>query len=143
LFIDNKSTMNFISIQLHLLHEINHFIETEKKDLPQKEQEECKKIISNINESLFENSYRVMKNNFKSIEDMCDLLVYMKLLNKQLSPQFLISILHEFKYSYFLYCSVAYYILDDNLKDVKPNFKTVSSILKKEINYLLNNFKNK
>lgn len=143
LFIDNKSTVSFISIQLHLLHEINHFIENENKDLSQKEQEEYKEIISKINESLFENSFRVMKNNFKSLEDMCDLLVYMKRLNKQLSPQFLISILHEFKYSYFLYCSVAYYILDDNLKDIKPNFKTVSSILRKEIIYLVNNFENK
>ncbi len=143
LFIDNKSTLNFISIQLHLLHEIEHFKETKKRNLIPAEQEKCESIISEINESLYENSYRVMKNNFNRIEDMCDLIIYMKLLNKQLSPQFLISILHEYRYSYFLYCSVAYYILDEKLKNVKPNFKTVSKILYKEINNLIYNFENK
>lgn len=128
--INYKSTYTLISIYIKLKIQIDAL----KKDCTN--EDENKELISNLellSESIFHGCYFLLKNNFKQIGQMHDLIVFMSQLDKTLDSQFLCRILERFRKDYFVICSVAYYILNKDLTDIDPRYKTVHSALIKTI----------
>lgn len=144
--INNKSTHYLISIFYKILNQVQSLkqeLKQKKQDcIDDKERMKYKNEIENliqIEEKLFQHSFSILKNNIHEIENMYDLLVFMKLLNKKLSSSFLCKILSLNRNSYFVCCSVANYIINDYSKSLNLSFKTVKiklhEIMKSNINH--------
>src|SRR5699024_939428 len=112
--INSKSTTYLISIYIKLLQQLNKQKEKSKyvisyielkeviKEIDEKELIEQKRIIESteyLKGRMFQHMYRVLKNNIDSVDDMYDILVFMKLLDKKLSGSFLSKILSIHKES--------------------------------------------
>lgn len=93
-----------------------------------------------MEDKIFQYSFNVLKNNISDIENMYDLLVFMKLLDKKLTPSFLSKVLALHSSSYFVCCSIAYYIINDESKDLDMRFLTVSKKLVGTINSNIDNY---
>jgi len=99
--------------------------------------------IEYINEKIYENIYRILKNNSNKINMMYDCFPFMKKLTKKMPSSFLCKVLYDNKNDYFVYCSIAYYILNDNNDGLNPEFKTVKNVLYKNLEEYHNNYKDK
>ncbi|SDD24366.1 Reverse transcriptase (RNA-dependent DNA polymerase) [Terribacillus halophilus] len=82
-----------------------------------------------LNEKVFQYVYSILKNNINDIEQMFDLIIYLRTLEKRLASSFLCNLIEHCKDSYFLMCSIAYYILDDDRKGVLNSYKTPKKML--------------
>lgn len=111
--------------ELSLEKNINEDVERKINELDKQ-----MKSLKYIEEKMFQHLFLVLKNNIGKIEDMYDIFILMKLLNKKLSPSFLCKILSEKKDSYFVCCSIAYYILEDDLSGLDTRYITVANKLK-------------
>lgn len=67
--------------------------------------------ISDIENKIFENIYRVLKNKSDSINNISDLIVYLKSFDKKLSTPFLCQLLDKNQEDYFTLCAIGYYII--------------------------------
>lgn len=101
-----------------------------------------KEAIIFLEEKIFQHLYLILKNNLDEIENMYDILVFMKSLKKKISPSFLCKIL-SLNTSYFICCSVGYYILNEELTGLDLRYITVSKKLKKIIEDKVNNYEEK
>ncbi|WP_317929769.1 RNA-directed DNA polymerase [Tetragenococcus halophilus] len=142
--ITTKSTNYLLTINLKLQQALSKFENKQAKledreltDVILKKQREANDLKENIYQHLF----RVMKNNLTRMNYMYDLLVFMKSLDKKLPASFLSTIIEKFKNSYFVLCSVGYYILDDSLQSVDKRYITVRKKLTKVVTDYINNYK--
>ena len=92
---------------------------------------------------MFQHLFSVLKNNMNSIDSMYDILIFMKLFEKKLSANFLCEILTMHKESYFVCCSIAYYILDEKLNSIDNKYITVVNKLSSIIDSNINNYSEK
>src|SRR5699024_537550 len=125
LYIDINSTNNYIAIMLKLL--------TGTRNDNNDDQTLSKHSIIILDDLLFENCFRVIKNNEDSLSYMTDLITFMKLLDKKISAQYLCKILNNSKYNYFIYCTVGNYILEDRRLKVDNIYQTVFNKLKADL----------
>lgn len=156
--INSKSTSYLISIYIKLFKQMEsqkkelelsialidlktHKDETDIRDLLlQKKKLES---IEYLNEKMFQHLFSVLKNNMNSIDSMYDILIFMKLFEKKLSANFLCEILTMHKESYFVCCSIAYYILDEKLNSIDNKYITVVNKLSSIIDSNINNYSEK
>lgn len=96
----------------------------------------CKEYLLAIENRIFENIYQVLKNNSNRINNISDLIVYLKFFKKKLSSQFLCHMLDENSDDYFTICAISYYIIGDTLR-----YKVVLNYLFKLISNFINNYK--
>lgn len=68
--------------------------------------------LLDIENRIFENIYRILKNNSSRINNISDLIVYLKFFDKKLSPQFLCQLLDENSEDYYTLCAIGYYIIE-------------------------------
>lgn len=134
LSINYHSTHNLIATFAVLTQKIKHLSNEERVNLHEK--------IEYLEERFFQHLFITLKNNIDNINDMYDLLIYLKTLPKKISSDFLCEILEK-NNNYFVICSVAYYILDDNLTTINPGFKTVFKKLTLKINNFQLNYKDR
>ena len=125
LYIDINSTNNYIAIMLKLL--------TGTRNDNNDDQTLSKHSIIILDDLLFENCFRVIKNNEDSLSYMTDLITFMKLLDKKISAQYLCKILNNSKYNYFIYCTVGNYILEDRRLKVDNIYQIVFNKLKADL----------
>ena len=152
--INNESTNFLIAIYAKLNKKCNSLLKEQQKCLLDLDKNidgylENKRFIENkiknieiVKESLFHNLYSTIKNNFDQMEVMYDLLILLKTFDKSLNAQFLSKIIQHFQDSYFILCSVAYYIQNDNLNGLNKNYLTVIRVLEKAIDSIKTNYKN-
>lgn len=144
--ITTKSTNYLIAISFKILNKVHLFEDELKKSKDNSEYDlliEQKKDlneISSLKEVLYQHLFRIMKNNIENMDDMYDLLVFMKSLDKKLPSSFLSAIIERHKDSYFVLCSVGYYILDVDLNKVDSQYITVRSLLNKRIYDFIDNY---
>lgn len=148
--INSNSTNYLISIYVKIFNKAKELKDSCERKLQLDNNEDTiskyRRSIENlvfIEEKIFQHAYRTLKNNFKNIEQMYDLIVFMKLLDKKLSSAFLCKILSFYKNSYFICCVVAYYILDEKQENLDLRFKTVRAKLLLIIDEKINNYKTK
>lgn len=67
--------------------------------------------IMDIDNKIFENIYRSLRNNSANITNISDLIVYSKAFRRKFSTQFLCQLLDENREDYFTLCAVGYYII--------------------------------
>jgi len=134
LSINYHSTHNLIATFAILSQKIKNLSTVDKAELHYK--------IAYLEERFFQHLFITLKNNPDKINDMYDLFIYLKILPKKISSDFLCEILHK-NNNYFVICSIAYYILNDSLTSVNPVFKTVLKNLIKKINDFDSNYKDK
>jgi len=134
LSINYHSTHNLIATFAVLTQKIKYLSNEERENLQVK--------IEYLEERFFQHLFITLKNNPDRINEMYDLLLYLKTLPKKISSDFLCEILNK-NNNYFVFCSVAYYILDETLTTINPGFKTVLKKLILKINIFHLNYKNK
>ncbi|WP_199175017.1 RNA-directed DNA polymerase [Sporosarcina sp. P29] len=134
--INNKSTTYIIAIYFKILNQTKNLkstYELQKSKITNNAEIELiqKKINDCVytEDKIFQYSFNILKNNIEDIENMYDLLIFMKLLDKKLASSFLCAILESNKCSYFVCCSVGYYILNYNSTGLDMRFLTVSKKL--------------
>ena len=71
------------------------------------------KYLSDIENRIFDNIYRILKDNSNRINNISDLIVYLKFFDKKLSSQFLCQLLDENSEDYNTLCAIGYYIIGD------------------------------
>ncbi|HEM3532991.1 RNA-directed DNA polymerase [Streptococcus suis] len=89
--------------------------------------------ISDMENRIFENIYRILKNNSDRINNISDLIVYLKFFEQKISTQFLCQLLEKNQEDYFTLCAVGYYIIEDvrRYRVVLDHlYKSVSSFVK-------------
>ncbi|MEW4353527.1 RNA-directed DNA polymerase [Streptococcus pneumoniae] len=91
--------------------------------------------LSDIENRIFENIYRILKNNSNRINNISDLIVYLKSFDKKLSTQFLCQLLDENPEDYFTLCAVGYYIIGDETR-----YRVVLKYLFKSILNFIQNY---
>ncbi|HEO6693925.1 TPA: RNA-directed DNA polymerase [Streptococcus agalactiae] len=111
--------------------------------------------LSDIESKIFENIYRILKNNSNRINNISDLIVYLKSFDKKLSTQFLCQLLDENPEDYFTLCAIGYYIFGDesryrvvlkylfkSILDFIQNYQTHTKSLLEDAKYfyILNDF---
>lgn len=149
LTITHKSTNYLIAIFFKLQQLLNNYEKNLKRKIPNSSENEKKDIqrdlnqIESLKESMYHHLYRVMKNNLNKMDYMYDILIFAKSLDKKLPANFLSSIIESHLHSYFVLCSVAYYILNDENTDLNPIYYTVKSKLQNQISDILSNYKSR
>lgn len=97
---------------------------------------DSKYYLSEIDNRVFENIYRILKNNTDNATNISDIIVYLKSFDKKLSTQFLCRLLERNKDDYFTICAVGYYIIGQ-----KTRYRVVLNYLFKLIFDFAQNFK--
>lgn len=148
LSISSKSTNYLIAIyiKIYLKIEAERKKQKELKNNNDDTAAESKNIIAScdfIEEKMFQYLFMVLKNNINNLDNMYDILVFMKLFRKKLSAIFLCELIHYYKNSYFICCSIAYYILNDRLDGIDSKYITVIKKLTSAINENINNYNEK
>ena len=69
--------------------------------------------LLDIENRIFDNIYRILKDNSNRINNISDLIVYLKFFDKKLSSQFLCQLLDENSEDYNTLCAIGYYIIGD------------------------------
>ncbi|MEC2941333.1 RNA-directed DNA polymerase [Bacillus cereus] len=138
LSIDSKSTNYIIAIYLKVLQEFKKNMNDNSLNLLHIQED-----YTYINEKIFQHLYVILRNNQEDIDQMFDLFIYIRTLDKKLSSSFLCKIIEKYKDSYFVLCSIAYYILEDNRQRTLDTYKTVQKKLKSVVFYKINNYKSK
>lgn len=148
--VNNNSTNYIISIFVKILNKAKEIKAYYESKLQENNNEDNVKQFANsvenlifIEENIFQNSYRILKNKFNDIDQMYDLIVFMKLLEKKLSSAFLCEILSLYKDSYFVCCAIGYYVLDHKQESLDLRFKTVGTKLLTVVDTKLNNYETK
>ncbi|PKE50300.1 hypothetical protein CW684_06975 [Macrococcoides caseolyticum] len=126
LYIDMDSTNSYITVMLKLFLKVN---QESPDDLLANE-----KVKVIIEELIFENCFRVIKNKEESLEYMTDLITFMKILKRKINPQYLCKILDKNNENYFVYCCIGHYILIDGTMKVDPKYQTVHKKLISKVN---------
>lgn len=94
-------------------------------------------IKEEINEYMYQRLFYILKTNFDHLDSMYDIFIFMKMLNNKIPPYFLSKTLDANETNYFVLCSVAKYILNQNNSEADIGFKTVEKKLSKIIeNYV-------
>lgn len=93
-----------------------------------------------IDEKIFQNAFNILKNNKAKLNNMFDMLIFMKGLDKKLSSSFLCEILEKYSDSYFICCNIAKYILNEKSNEVYQEYKTVLIKLWKVVEHKVNNY---
>lgn len=126
--IDNDTTNAY----LILMTKINNSLNSIKNSI----NETTIETVKSIQEKIFNEGYRLINNNINRFDNMYDILVYLKFFEKKLSSQLLCEILSKYCNSYFVVCSIAYYIKkkDSIEKDYQVVLKKLKVILD---NYIL------
>lgn len=132
--IDNDTTNAYLILMTKFNNEINN-VKINFKN----EETDC--AVIKIQEMIFYQIYRILKYNLKSLDNMYDLIVFMKILPKKLSSQFLCEILEVHKGNYFIFCTIAYYI--KNNQSVFPEYKIVLKKLEKDVVNFIKEYDNK
>lgn len=101
------------------------------------------KIKQEINNHMYQRLYFILTANFNQVDSMYDILIFMKMLNNKIPAYFLSRILYNYSANYFVLCSIAKYILDDNDDKIDKGFKTVENKLKSIIKSYFNDYKTK
>lgn len=96
-----------------------------------------------INEKIFQHLYTVIKNNSKDISHMFDLLIYLKRLKKKIPSSYLCSLIERNSECYFVLCSIAYYILNDEKNRVSGMYITVYKKLRSAIFNIKDGYRSK
>lgn len=131
LHIDNDTTNAFLILMTKINNSVNKLKESNEVSQGQLE------TVENIQEKIFYQIYRLIRNNLDKLKNMCDLIVFLKFFKKKLSSQFLCEIIKTYYDSYFVLCSVAYYIERDGM--VFNNYKIVIEKLKLAVkDYIVN-----
>lgn len=86
--------------------------------------------IDKMRERIFQYLFTLLKYNKKDFHLMYDILVFMKVLPKKISSDILSELLVNYKQDYFVLCTIAYYILDDDLQTIQLGYKTLEKKLK-------------
>lgn len=148
--INNKSTSYLISIYFKILNQAKILEEAYQEEISccndSLKIKDYKNKINDllvIEEKIFQYSFTILKNNAKEISNMYDLIVFMKMLNKKLSSSRLCEIINLHNSSYFVICSIAYYIINDKTKSLDMQFLTVNKKLVKIVNSNINNYVSK
>lgn len=137
----NRKSNQLLEIQRKLILDLDTLVDDYLK-----KKEHIETIINNIEtvkESLFHNLYSTIKNNFDKMEYMYNILIFFKTLDKPLNAQFLSKVIKNYPSSYFILCSTAYYIQNENLDGLNKNYLTVIQLMEKTIDDIKNNYKNK
>ncbi|MCJ1909213.1 RNA-directed DNA polymerase [Planococcus ruber] len=138
--INYHSTHNLIATYAMLSQKIKRI---KSEDILDDIEEEKLEKIKYLEEKFFQHLFILLRNNFNHIPQMYDIFIYMKALPKKISSDFLCKTIQKYSGNYFVLCSIAYYILDDDLKAVQSNFKTVLKVLTTSIHTFISNYKNK
>lgn len=101
------------------------------------------KIKEEINDHMYRRLYFILTANFNQVDSMYDILIFMKMLNNKIPAYFLSKILDVYNANYFVLCSIAKYILDDDDVNIDKGFKTVENKLESVIKSYFNNYKTK
>lgn len=91
--------------------------------------------LLDIENRIFENIYRILKNNSNRINNISDLIVYLKFFDKKLSSQFLCQLLDENPEDYYTLCAIGYYIIG-----YESRYKVVLNYLCKSIMNFVKNY---
>ncbi|HDR8109689.1 TPA: hypothetical protein QCZ04_002734 [Bacillus cereus] len=137
LAINTKSTNSLIAVYLKVVQEYKKILAGESVS------EDIHSEIEFINERIFQHLYMNLRNNYKQIEQMFDLFIFIKTLDKKLSSSFLCKVIEEYKDSYFVLCSVGYYILNEKKSHVLDCYKTVYKKLRDAIFNKITDYKTK
>jgi hypothetical protein len=92
--------------------------------------------LLDIENRIFENIFRILKNNSNRINNISDLIVYLKFFDKKLSSQFLCQLLDENSEDYYTLCAIGYYIIG-----YENRYKVVLNYLFKSIMNFVRNYK--
>lgn len=148
--ISNDSTNYLISIYIKILKkarsiEIKSKVKMEKDPTLESKNEYYHNIenLNYIEEKVFQHAYRIIKNQLINTNQMYDLIIFMKILDKKLPSSLLCKILDMFNDSYFVCCAIGYYILDDKLETFNKSFITVQKKLENIITTRINTYVNK
>lgn len=141
LHIDSDTTMAYIKIMMKLRNEILNFHRIVKKCNSDIWIPNIERVLSNIEDKIFENIYRTIHLNISDLSNISDLIVFVKRFGRKISPQQLCDIIDNNKSNYFTLCSVAYYIQDLNSKTyVMKNFQVVLKKLYNTVFEFLENY---
>lgn len=91
--------------------------------------------LLDIENRIFENIYRILKSNSNRINNISDLIVYLKFFDKKLSSQFLCQLLDENPEDYYTLCAIGYYIIG-----YESRYKVVLNYLFKSIMNFVKNY---
>ncbi|MET3575528.1 RNA-directed DNA polymerase [Bhargavaea ullalensis] len=122
---------------------IENFLKVTKKVGEVSDWDKQEKNNNYLDEKIFQHIYRSLKNNSNKIDQMYDLIAFLKVLKKKLSSSFLIKIIKKYNKNYFVLCSVAYYILNDDNSDIYRSYLTVQKFLSNNIFEYINEFDEK
>lgn len=136
LSIDTKSTNAVIAVYLKVIQEL-------KKNMIEFSTEKIEEKFNFINEKVFQNLYMSLKNNFNKINQMYDVIIFIKTLEKNLSSTFLCKIIEQYKDSYFVMCTIGYYILNVGSYGVIKGYLTVQKKLRDAIFDKIENYSTK
>jgi len=92
--------------------------------------------LSDIENRIFDNIYRILKDNSNRINNISDLIVYLKFFDKKLSSQFLCQLLDENSEDYNTLCAIGYYIIGEGRR-----YRVVLNYLFKLILNFVENYK--
>lgn len=100
-------------------------------------------VKEEINEYMFQRLFFILTTNFSEFDSMYDILIFMRMLNNKIPAYFLSEILDVYDKNYFVMCSVAKYLLNDENNKIDKGFKTVENKLNNVINSYFKNYKTK
>ncbi len=129
LSINYKSTNSLLSIYIKLYREYERL---ENNSPPAN--------LSLIEEKMFHQLLTILKRNSEKINDMNEIIIFMKILSKRIPATFLCELLSNSTLSYFSICTIAYYILNSELTDIDESYKTVQNKLKNFIDSKINSY---
>src|SRR5699024_1866836 len=100
-------------------------------------------VKEEINEYMFQRLFFILTTNFSEFDSMYDNLIFMRMLNNKIPAYFLSEILDVYDKNYFVMCSVAKYLLNDDNNKIDKGFKTVENKLNNVIKSYFENYKTK
>nr|WP_054549498.1 RNA-directed DNA polymerase [Lysinibacillus sphaericus] len=137
--INYHSTHNLIATYAVLTQKCNKIKSDYNKNM--NIESEMLNKITYLEERFFQHLFIILRNNFNQIPQMYDIFIFLKILPKKVSSDFLCKVLDKYPDNYFVMCSIAYYILNDNLNAINPIYKTVEKRLISTITQYINSYK--
>lgn len=100
-------------------------------------------IKEDIEEYIYQRLLYILKTNNHEIDSMYDIFLFMKMLKNKIPTSFLSKTLDSYETNYFVLCSVAKYILNDEDREVDKGYITVDKKLCKMVESYFYNYKSK
>lgn len=117
-------TFESLENEMQVLEELDREVEQLNIEIQKKEN-----YLEKISEKIYQNIFSLLNDNFNDLNEMYELIVFLKSLDRRLPSTFLIKIIQHYSKNYFILCSVAYYILNDSNEKVNEQYKTVIKVL--------------